>query len=456
MAEETKGVDSDLPAVLVGKTVDKEFAALYEAAVKEGTALAEAGNLNGALARLLAAEKKTRSGGDSTATAKLATLMLQMCWDASNLDQLNAYILIISKRRQQSGRAIAAVVQTAMRFLEEVKDKAERVKLITTLRTVSAGRIFVELERARLTKTLSEIHEADGDIDKASEILQEVAVETCGAMEKHEKADFLLEQLRLTIAQKDFIRTEIVSRKVNTKTLSGDDMGDLRVKFHKLMIQLHTFQKKPMALCRDWEAIFQVYSGGKEPEEDKWHEALKSVALFVCLSPHDNEQHDLLHRINANKKLDELPAFKALLTHFTTKELAPWPLPEQDELSAFMESVPGDWAELFHKRVVQHNVRVFSTYYKRIRFSRFAQLIGQDEEAAERFLSEMVSDKMIYARIDRPMGIISFKRPADASETLTDWAGNIGELLKLVETSCHLINKERMVHADKKARKARK
>lgn len=39
-------------------------------------------------------------------------------------------------------------------------------------------------------------------------------------MEKKEKADFLLEQLRLCLAQKDFIRTEIVSRKVNSKTLA--------------------------------------------------------------------------------------------------------------------------------------------------------------------------------------------------------------------------------------------
>ena len=57
-------------------------------------------------------------------------------------------------------------------------------------------------------------------MDKASETLQEVAVETCGAMEKHEKADFLLEQLRLTLTQKDTIRSAIVARKVNEKTLA--------------------------------------------------------------------------------------------------------------------------------------------------------------------------------------------------------------------------------------------
>ena len=67
-------------------------------------------------------------------------------------------------------------------------------------------------------------------------------------------------------------------------------------------------------------------------------------------------------------------------------------------------------------------------------------------QQAETFLSEMVTTKMVYARIDRPNGIVSFQRPLDANATLTEWSSDIGELLKLVETSCHLINKERMVH----------
>ena len=66
---------------------------------------------------------------------------------------------------------------------------------------------------------------------------------------------------------------------------------------------------------------------------------------------------------------------------------------------------------------------------------------------AEKFLSDMVTSKMVYARMDRPSGIVSFLKPHNPNATLTEWTSNIGELLKLVETSCHLINKERMVHA---------
>lgn len=39
-------------------------------------------------------------------------------------------------------------------------------------------------------------------------------------------------------------------------------------------------------------------------------QALKSVVLYVILAPYDNEQSDLVHRISADKKLEEIPKYK--------------------------------------------------------------------------------------------------------------------------------------------------
>ena len=46
-------------------------------------------------------------------------------------------------------------------------------------------------------------------------INQDVHVETYGSLGKEEKVDFILEQLRLTLAKKDFIRTFIIARKAS-------------------------------------------------------------------------------------------------------------------------------------------------------------------------------------------------------------------------------------------------
>lgn len=39
-------------------------------------------------------------------------------------------------------------------------------------------------------------------------------------------------------------------------------------------------------------------------------QALKSVVLYVILSPYDNEQSDLVHRISSDKKLEDIPKYK--------------------------------------------------------------------------------------------------------------------------------------------------
>jgi 26S proteasome regulatory subunit N5 len=61
-------------------------------------------------------------------------------------------------------------------------------------------------------------------------------------------------------------------------------------------------------------------------------------------------------------------------------------------------------------------------------------------------LSDMVVSKALVAKIDRPMGIVSFQVAKDSNDILNSWAMNLEKLLDLVEKSCHQIHKETMVH----------
>lgn len=47
-------------------------------------------------------------------------------------------------------------------------------------------------------------------------------VETFGSMEKDEKVRFILEQMRLCLAKKDYIRTQIISKKINIKFFAAE------------------------------------------------------------------------------------------------------------------------------------------------------------------------------------------------------------------------------------------
>jgi 26S proteasome regulatory subunit N5 len=69
----------------------------------------------------------------------------------------------------------------------------------------------------------------------------------------------------------------------------------------------------------------------------------------------------------------------------------------------------------------------------------------KSKQETEDFLSKLVVNKTIYARIDRPAGIINFVPKSDPNTILNDWSRNINSLLELINKTTHQIAKEEMV-----------
>jgi 26S proteasome regulatory subunit N5 len=120
-------------------------------------------------------------------TARVLVLVAQITFEAKNWPLLNEYINTLSKRRGQLKQAVAKLVQEVCTYLDKVPTKELKYELIATLRDVTEGKIYVEVERARLTKELAKMKEEEGNIIEAANILQDLQVETYGSMEKREK-----------------------------------------------------------------------------------------------------------------------------------------------------------------------------------------------------------------------------------------------------------------------------
>ncbi|XP_047147664.1 26S proteasome non-ATPase regulatory subunit 12 homolog A-like isoform X1 [Vigna umbellata] len=178
-------------------------------------------NLDAEIEQLLNAEKHARLTGDVAATRNAVTEILRLCFEARAWNTLNDQIVLLSKRRGQLKQAVTAMVQQAMQYIDETPHIEIRINLIETLESVCAGKIYVEIERARLIKNLAKIKEEQGLIDEAADLMQEVAVETFGAMAKTEKIAFILEQVRLCLDRHDYVRAQILSRKISTRVFDA-------------------------------------------------------------------------------------------------------------------------------------------------------------------------------------------------------------------------------------------
>ena len=214
------------------------------------------------------------------------------------------------------------MIQECCTYVDLIKDYNTRMKYIETLRTVTAGKIYVEVERARLTLKLAHMKEGEGKIDEAATILQELQVETFGSMEKKEKVELILEQMRLCLLKKDYVRTQIISKKIQPKYLEEKELQEHKLKFYKYMIEYDQNESSYLNICRHSMAIYNTPI--VKDDIHKRATVLKSCVVYIILSPYDNSQSDLLYRLKEEKALTDVPHYLEILKLFTTWELINW------------------------------------------------------------------------------------------------------------------------------------
>ncbi|KAJ4043728.1 proteasome regulatory particle subunit [Fusarium oxysporum] len=466
---------------------EKDFSKEVDQQIPEAEKLAASGNLQGAIEKLAALEKQTRQASDLASTSRVLIAIVTLCKNAGDWSLLNDQTLVLSKKHSQLKQAITKMVQTVMGFLDDTPDLKTKLSVIETLRTVTEGKIFVEVERARVTKILSDIKKKQGDLKSATEILCELQVETFGSMDRREKTEFILAQVELCIESGDWTQAAILGRKISTRYLSRkpkktaeqlekeqkerekkkargeevpeekeDDTTDLKLRYYEQQIILAKHEEKYLDVCKHYRQVLDTEAVEEDPA--KLRPVLQRIIYFVILAPYDNEQHDLLHRIQKDTRNSEVPAEAELLRLFTIHELMRWPEiskrfgPHLCSTDVF-DAQPGQssddkahqrWQDL-RKRVIEHNVRVIAKYYTRIQMSRLTQLLDLAEDETEKYISELVTSKTVYAKIDRPARIVSFAKPRDADDVLNEWSHNMKSLLGLLERIDHLITKEEMM-----------
>ncbi|KAM1124979.1 hypothetical protein ACFX15_039682 [Malus domestica] len=432
------------------------------------------GDLDNQIEKLLNVEKQMRLAGDVAGTKKAAIDILDLCFKAGAWKTLNDQIVVLSKRRGQLKQAVTAMVQQAMQYIDQTPDIETRVELIKTLNNVSAGKIYVEIERARLIKRLAKIKEEQGLIAEAADLMQEIAVETFGAMAKTEKIAFILEQVRLCLDRQDYVRAQILSRKISPRVFDVDaskekkkpkegdnvveeapadipSLLELKRIYYELMIRYYFHNNDYLEICRCYKAIYDIPSVKENPAQ--WIPVLRKICWYLVLAPYDSMQSSLLNSILEDKNLSELTYFRLLLKQVVTMEVIQWTTlwnTYKDEFESEKNMLGGSLgdkaAEDLRQRIIEHNILVVSKNYSRITLKRLAELLCLSIQEAEKHLSDMVVSKALVAKIDRPVGIVCFQTAKDSNNVLNSWAMNLEKLLDLVEKSCHQIHKETMVH----------
>jgi len=436
----------------------KDFSAEVDEKVPAAHKLAQ-NDFMEAVEALMPLEKNCRVNHDAASLSRVLIAIVEICYKQKAWKELNENIAALTKRRSLIKLSITKMVQKCVEFVEEMAKTSDLhepyVALMECLRSNTDGKIYVENERARLTLRLALLKEKNGDKAEAMAIINELHVETYGTMSRKEKVEFILEQMRITIANADYVRAQIISKKITTRYFKqeGEDVQELKLKYYKLMVQLDMGEKKYLAVSKHFQQINQTPIVAKNAS--KATESFISCALFCILAEISPEQQSHLNELKVDKQLDELPDYKSLLTSFLTQELMNWTEVEQGygaklrghpQVFDKTEAGGARWNSL-HDRLIEHNIRVISKAYTRIRSARLAQHLDLTLDESEKHLADLVVKGAVWARIDRLAGTINFERKKKPSERLNEWSSTVDNLMTLLNKATHCIQKEEMIHA---------
>jgi len=171
--------------------------------------------------------------------------------------------------------------------------------------------------------------------------------------------------------------------------------------------------------------------------------------MFLSCCPPEAETKEMFKEVEKNYKHD-LEANKLMQTlvkirlsddiiRVTNEFLA-----EFSNMKIFFNDPHNMNSMLFRKYLIQHNLGIFQKYFSQVKLQRISEMIAIDVNEVEQELADMCINKHIYAKINRINLTANFKPKQDAADKLNDMNSDLSKMLEVIETTCHLIDKENL------------
>jgi len=284
---------------------------------------------------MLIVEKKARHDNDHSKSAEICIEILQAAFDEKEYGKVRTWLLLLCKRRGQAKKAIIESIKLCNEtLLEKLPTREEKFNLLQTLRDACEGKMFLEREYANCTTQVVKMYEEDGKAEEATKIIQEIQIETYGSLEPKEKVEFILYQMRLVLDRQDYVRCQILSRKISKKAISEKGLEAFKVEYYSYMVRYFVHEKMIVDAAKASQSIFDTLNKLADEEQVAKIDpngALKTktfqnFVIYLLISPYTNEKVDLLNIVESlyQRQLEQEELLSKFVRKFLTFELMPF------------------------------------------------------------------------------------------------------------------------------------
>ena len=428
------------------------------------------------LKKLIDEEKATRLENEFEKNRTICKNILSIVHNRNDFPNFLRLFEYLTQRRNQSRESIISMVKNCLNeVLPSLKNNKDCSDLLQTIIKVTEGKIFVEYEYSQAIRKMAEIHLMNNEINEAAKLIQDVQIEAFGSLENKYKVDYILFQMQVLLEKKDYIRTLIVSNKIKRNHLDDEGFELLKIRFFQLMIEYYYCSKKYIEVSKCYKILYDFVKGiddklvdieknSKEVKaeimdnyikvknENNLKKLFENYVLFLSICPPEMETKNMFNEllIKYKKELD----LDGNILYIVEKRLSDDIILIDNVLfNKFKEyeifKKNQDLIALFKKYWIQHDLSLFEKFFGKIHIERISEMTLVSIEEIENELADMVVNNYIFAKINRIEKIVNFRKKTDYHDELDNYNYDMNNLLKKIEETCHLINKEYLTYGIK-------
>ena len=146
--------------------------------------------------------------------------------------------------------------------------------------------------------------------------------------------------MKLVLARQDYIRTQILSRKISKRAISEKGLEQLKIKYFSYMVRFHVHEKETLETSKCYQTIYDTINKCEDEDlkkkldanEEIRKNAFQNFVLYLLVSGYNQEKVELLNLVEAMypRELEGNELLAKYVRKFLTFELMPL---QEDEIT---------------------------------------------------------------------------------------------------------------------------
>ncbi|TBU09793.1 putative non-ATPase regulatory subunit of 26S proteasome [Hamiltosporidium tvaerminnensis] len=400
---------------------------------------------------LLNQEREARSQNDQERMIIVYKKIMENC--KSDIERIQICKLL-GKRKGLIKPAFKNLISYLIEiFTNQTSSKEILIDLLEKfLSEVINGKIFLEEERICVTNLLKKTYESKkAYLSALNSIL--IPIETFSTVQEKSIIEYQLEQLRLSNFVQDWIKGDIIIKKIRMRYFKETNDLEMERLFYQRANDFYIGQEKFLEVSEKFRLLknfknelgtvnFKINFDKENYENDESRKyKMENVILssfFCIIALYENERENFYKRreilLKSNLEDDyNLIEIKEILKIFLSSDIITY-----ENLKNIFKIFP--FANIYNEKIInsinEHNFFVVQKYFKTISLNQLSSIINMSVEECVSKICFMVNNNLIDCKIDQRKEMVQFKIPK------VEWKESVGCVLNRLVKANYLIHNE--------------